>query len=636
MSIANQLKTHVFDPTIFDQRRCEFRIPKGVYLSNLRLGNIGCTVDNGKGSARVKYPWHVGAYSIIQRLSLLSGNVEIAELNYAGDYLAFANQNRTNANAYNVARSLNRSNWGFTTADYEDVSQSSKVEQDSDRITVKRTDNTLSQIESDSIDTPKGWLDLSLPLPFLKATPHLNCNTMDNVRLVIEWVVIPNQTQEAAAGATDGERKNADKAFNKYLVGKSACVEGRNQTIKTTQGAAGKDVVMKDVSGLVVGMTITGTNIAGGTTIDSINVTTSTITMSVASQNALQADAVLVFESVDSRSQVLTNFQIIQPTLIADEIVDEGALKKVKNAPITHVNLDHEVVNLPALTTATKITQQRLRGFNDKMVRRLLMVNKYHEDEVHNVLGSFQSPALTNETHQYMLNGSKLLPHKGITNANENLAMLNDTWGSRCQPQASHLPNLTSSQNFITPWSEHTATAERSNVGTQLCGKLSYSGLNINQRVEELIYEHSRDARATTAGKLENPTLKATLTTEENDGIAGVVKFKTKYAFDVQEGQNITIAGTSVNNCNGDKAVVPGFRIASERNAADKYRPVFGYGFILNKTGVEPTLTDATVKATTPAEYQSIADSKKAIDKMFWGECVKTLNVSNKAVSINY
>ena len=239
MSIANQLKTHVFDPTIFNQRRCEFRIPKGVYLSNLRLGNIGCTVDNARSQARVKYPWHLGSYSLIQKISLLNGNIEIAELNYAGDYLAFANQNRTNANAYNVARSLNRSNWGFTVGDVEDVDAAKLSQRNSDRITVKTVLNDLSQIEPDSTDTPKGWLDLSLALPFLKATPHLNCNEMQDLRLVIEWVVIPDQTQ-ASFDATDAEREAADKAFNKYLVGKSTYKAGTAQVADTVNGTPAK------------------------------------------------------------------------------------------------------------------------------------------------------------------------------------------------------------------------------------------------------------------------------------------------------------------------------------------------------------------------------------------------------------
>ena len=634
MSIANQLKTHVFDPTIFNQRRCEFRIPKGVYLSNLRLGNIGCTVDNARSQARVKYPWHLGSYSLIQKISLLNGNIEIAELNYAGDYLAFANQNRTNANAYNVARSLNRSNWGFTVGDVEDVDAAKLSQRNSDRITVKTVLNDLSQIEPDSADTPKGWLDLSLALPFLKATPHLNCNEMQDLRLVIEWVVIPDQTQ-ASFDATDAEREAADKAFNKYLVGKSTYKAGTAQVADTVNGTPAKgtkEVTLTTGADTIrVGDGVSGNNIAEGSVI--VARTAKTITLDKSLEGALTDEQAITFDTFVAAAKVLTNFRIVQPTLMADEIVDEGALKKVKNVPITYVNLDHEVLNLPAIT-AQKQTQQRLRGFSDKMVRRMLIVNKYHEDRVHNMLGSFQSPALTGETQQFMVNGSKLLPYKGITNPNENLAMLNDTWGSRCQPQASHLPNFTASNSFFTPWSEVDKFAARTNYGTQLCGKLSYSGLNINQRVEELIYEHSRDVRQIT--KITNPILTAAATTESDDGVAGLVKFTTQYAFDVLDGSEITIKGTGDEDLNTDYGAVKGVRKASERNETGKYRSIFGNGFIINVTATEPVVTSATVEAKVPANYQSIANSKAAIDKIFWGECVKTLKVSNNVVSINY
>ena len=390
MSIANQLKTHVFDPTIFNQRRCEFRIPKGVYLSNLRLGNIGCTVDNSSTQAPVRYPWHLGSYSLMQRISLMNGSIEIAELNYVGEYLAFANQNRTNANAYNVARSLNRSNWGFTVDDVEDFGMI-PGNTDTDAITVKDAKSTISEIGSaDATDTPKGWLDLSLVLPLLKATPHVNANEMQDLRLVIEWVTIPNQTQASADGSTYAERLAADKSFNKYLVGKSAHTNALARTVTALQGAPGKNVEVSDVTGVVKGMAMSGTNVPVGATV--ANITDNTIEMSTTSATAIAKDDVITF-SKDSDNKVLTNFQIMQPTLICDEIVDEGALKKVKNVPITYVNLDHEVVNFANIASASTVqqTQQRLRGFNDKMIRRMLMVNKYHEDRTHNMLASFDS-----------------------------------------------------------------------------------------------------------------------------------------------------------------------------------------------------------------------------------------------------
>ena len=124
MSIANQLKTMNLDPALFNQRRCEFRMPQGAHLSNLRLGNVGATAVGSAadgttaGSMKsIKCPFHSGAHSILQKTSSLNGNVEIAELNNVGDYLSYSNVNRTNANSHDVARHLNKSRFGFTSGD---------------------------------------------------------------------------------------------------------------------------------------------------------------------------------------------------------------------------------------------------------------------------------------------------------------------------------------------------------------------------------------------------------------------------------------------------------------------------------------------------------------------------------------
>ena len=635
MSIANQLKTHVFDPTIFNQRRCEFRIPKGVYLSNLRLGNIGCTVDNSSTQAPVRYPWHLGSYSLMQRISLMNGSIEIAELNYVGEYLAFANQNRTNANAYNVARSLNRSNWGFTVDDVQDLDTT---------IIVKDALNTISEIGSaDATDTPKGWLDLSLVLPFLKATPHVNANEMHDLRLVIEWVTIPNQTQASADGSTYLERNSADKAFNKYLVGKSAHTNALARTVATLQGSLSKNVEVSDVTGVVKGMAMSGANVPVGATV--ANITDNTIEMSTTSTTVIAKDDVITF-SKDSDNKVLTNFQIMQPTLICDEIVDEGALKKVKNVPITYVNLDHEVVNLPQMEDAVTVqqTQQRLRGFNDKMIRRMLMVNKYHEDRTNNMLASFESPALFGEQIQFLLNGSKMLPYKGITTPNEQLAMLNDTWGSRCQPQGSQLPAFSYSNRITNSWVQTDTTSERPSEGTNLCGTLSYGGFTVNQKVEELILEHQRGAqvyRSTFA----NGIIKVLPTTEAVDGVADKIKVLTEYNANIAVGKALKVenfAGNDWTSVNGTYAAVVDFSSPTTRDANDTYRLVSDHGYILNKsyTTANASGSFTTAGVVTPNggqnERQSVVNSQAAIDKIFWGECVKTLKVSNNVVSINY
>ena len=126
MALLNSIKTHQLDPLYFDQNRCEFRLDPKAYLSNWRLANLGAKVTQvgdasgsstkavlDSGNNGVKYPAHLGAYALIDRIRLFNDNVELASLRDVGDYLAFMNLGRTNANSVNMATYLNKSNFGF-------------------------------------------------------------------------------------------------------------------------------------------------------------------------------------------------------------------------------------------------------------------------------------------------------------------------------------------------------------------------------------------------------------------------------------------------------------------------------------------------------------------------------------------
>jgi hypothetical protein len=172
------------DPVFSDSRRCEFRLDQKVYLSNLRLADLGCTIvdgkvdDGGNTDQNTRYASHLGAYSLIDRIVLLNNTVEIAELRSAGQYLAFANLQRTNANAFNVVRTLNKSSFALDVGGYNPLASLKNYND---------LDTSLGD-GSANVTTPSSYLDLTLALPFLKATPYLLGTEMQNLRLVIEWV----------------------------------------------------------------------------------------------------------------------------------------------------------------------------------------------------------------------------------------------------------------------------------------------------------------------------------------------------------------------------------------------------------------------------------------------------------------
>jgi len=176
MALLNSVKTLQLDPVIFNQQRCEFRLPADkVYLSNWRLSDIGATGTDD--ALEKKYVNSSGAYSLIKSIVLFNDNVVIANLYNANDYLAFANIGRTNSNSVNMARFLNRNRVGY---DFNDSNQI--------RIAEAFESSSAPQVIKDSeSSTARAWLDLTLPLPFLKATSTVDSRQLQNLRLVIEW-----------------------------------------------------------------------------------------------------------------------------------------------------------------------------------------------------------------------------------------------------------------------------------------------------------------------------------------------------------------------------------------------------------------------------------------------------------------
>ena len=178
MALLNSIKTLQFDPVIFNQQRCEFRLPDDkVYLSNWRLSDIGAT-GNADSDGK-EYVNSSGAYSLIKSIILYNDNTVIANLYNANDYLAFANIGRTNSNSVNMSRYLNRNKVGYGFDENNKLAIATATQQSG--VTPPQT------VTQDAATTARAWLDLKLPLPFLAATPVVDGRQFRNLRLVIEW-----------------------------------------------------------------------------------------------------------------------------------------------------------------------------------------------------------------------------------------------------------------------------------------------------------------------------------------------------------------------------------------------------------------------------------------------------------------
>lgn len=501
MSLSNEIITHQLDPVFFDQRRAEFRLDPKVYLSNWRLADLGIKITGGGNNdvtnkhRNNRYATNLGAYAIIDRIRLLNGSVELAELRNVNQYLAFNNLQRTNANAFNVNRTLNKSSFAL---DVE--SDDSGVP----RMQLKKYGEMDTTLTNDAANTPLSYLDLTQVLGFLKSQSYVLGTELQSLRLVIEF--LPNTAAN----------------IEKVLLSKDA----------------------------------------------------------------------------------ITGFTIIKPTLIIDELADSTAAKKLKNKPLTYINMDHEVVNVAANTTTIN---QRLRAFDDKLVRRMLMIN----EDVNNTtpsqyFGGLTSYAMYNQKIQFSLNGSKFLPYNGIENENQQLAMLNDVWGTHILPQGAQMFDLRHKPSLYA-YQKTDETVTEPEAGN-LVGQMSYAGFEVNQNIDELQLEYQRSAYT--------PVLTKVTVASTASPVVLTAAVHGLLTGDIVKIADITSTGTEIN----------GTHVATVLDADTFSVPFDNSGAILT-VGAQSyvMLSNAALKNTR---------SNAQCNLLFWGEVVKTMSVSNNVVKV--
>lgn len=497
MSLLDSIKTLQLDPVIFNQQRCEFRLDPKVYLSNWRLADIRAvssndgTADNINGKG---YVVGAGAYALIKSIVLYNDTTVIANLYNASDYLSFANQGRTNSNSVNMARYLNRNDVGY------DFNSNDKIQ----RATPMSTDGGLepiapSQVITDSdVTTTRAWLDLTLPLPFLKATPIVNGQELRDLRLVIEW----------AEHSTVDEIKDI--------------VTGKDGTI--TNG----------------------------------------------------------------------KLQINRPTLIVDEMIDPKAISRVRNQPVSYINLDSERV---VVNNGTLDVKQRLGAFDDRTVRRMLIANKSSSGDA--AFGKNYSQAMFGEKINFSLNGQQLIPYQGIDSDMKKQAYLTDAWGLRNQPQTSQLYKASGSQ-------------EINSLSTNYDGKLSYGGLRIDSEIDELLLDYQRK-------KYEPVSVQFDSITSANPA---VITLKEPMYMGVAT--ELTIAGATGGQSAALNEAKPATAVADNPTK-------FELTGVDTSSGGNINVDNATATVKTNDSNTSV----QAFNMLFWGEVQKVMTVKDNRVSVS-
>tara|TARA_R110002153_G_scaffold226462_4_gene379130 strand:- start:1651 stop:2874 length:1224 start_codon:yes stop_codon:yes gene_type:complete len=185
----------------------------------------------------------------------------------------------------------------------------------------------------------------------------------------------------------------------------------------------------------------------------------------------------------------------IQPALVVDYTT-------APNAPMRNISwlaIEHDEYSLPAAAAAagaTSALQQqsnnRINGFNNKSVERLLFVKQYSSNSIYNDgtdIDKFSTGSIANyrESWQFRVNGQNVMP-TAIDSDSKIQVLMADTWGDINAPLASNL------YNFI----------NKTELDEAKVGKFAYAGVTISDYVKSLDVEHSRFVLDDTSNKKTN------------------------------------------------------------------------------------------------------------------------------------
>jgi len=164
------LRTILLDPSN-DQanRRTIFRLPEGIYPSNLKLLNVGCTTSDA--TAR-EYNNLTGILSIVRQIQLMDGATVLDSIDRANIWNSFKSYNKGNDNNRDLQKNLRKNNLGFG------------LEPETLKIT---TYYTPEKATNDSTTSAQGWVDLSDMFSFLKQIKYIDSVMFPNFQVVIEY-----------------------------------------------------------------------------------------------------------------------------------------------------------------------------------------------------------------------------------------------------------------------------------------------------------------------------------------------------------------------------------------------------------------------------------------------------------------
>lgn len=195
MALSNAIKVHILDPTVFNTRRCEFRLPDSFFASSIKLTDVGVysAVVDGENTG-LYYPSVNGVLACIKSLTLYSGATMLDQVQELAAYgsvknLMTTNQGSEDINRFQLLNGINLAvkagGKGLTAqASNKDYVQLYSFPAGNGNAREMRHNNQ-TQITGQAEDGASGYLVLSDYLEMLKSIPILPM--IPDLRLVIEF-----------------------------------------------------------------------------------------------------------------------------------------------------------------------------------------------------------------------------------------------------------------------------------------------------------------------------------------------------------------------------------------------------------------------------------------------------------------
>ena len=199
MAFYNQsIATQIIDPTFNSSKyRTEFRIVKdGLYLSNMRIHNLGLIATIGNVEGEVAYNYLTGINGAIENIYLYDGKQVLDQVLHYSDRCAFTQYNKTNQANSDIYKFTAKTGLGYVLN--REPSFDLAGQDENKALITEFYPNSNKDLGIAQEDTSLGFLNLREVFPMLKNVEFLHTAIFKNLRVVIEY------KQNANALAYDG------------------------------------------------------------------------------------------------------------------------------------------------------------------------------------------------------------------------------------------------------------------------------------------------------------------------------------------------------------------------------------------------------------------------------------------------